>query len=49
MTPLDIPLPERLESFIREIDHAHSLSEIFAILTTHLNKLGFDKFSYLLL
>jgi len=39
-------LPERVEMFIKKIDEVSSLDEIFDVLFTGLNTIGFEKFSY---
>lgn len=42
-------LPERVEAFIRAVDKAQTLPEIFDLLVKRLAELGFEKFSYWLL
>lgn len=42
-------LPERVESFIRAVDEAHTLESILSALVTRVNALGFDRFAYWLL
>ena len=42
-------LSERIESFIRTVDEAHTLPLIFDVLATHLTAIGFERFAYWLL
>jgi LuxR family transcriptional regulator, activator of conjugal transfer of Ti plasmids len=49
MTTLHGSLPERLESFIRDIDEAATLDAILTVLTRQLPVVGFDYFAYWLI
>lgn len=46
MGTLDVSLPERVESFIRGVDKATTVDEIFDALNARLSQMGFDRFSY---